>query len=168
MGIRSDPYNVVLLIHILSVVVGIGALTLNGVYALEAKNRQGREGLAIAEANAKVTKIAEYVILTIPLWGFGLLGMSDGVYEFSQTWIWLSFLLWMVAVGIAQAVLLPADRRIRSLMGELVASPPAGGSGPPPQVAEIEALGKKAGAMGGLLNLLLVVIIALMVWKPGI
>jgi hypothetical protein len=47
--------------------------------------------------------------------------------------------------------------------------PPAGAapSGPPPQVAVMEALGQRL-AMGGMfLNVLLVVLVALMVWKPG-
>jgi len=44
---------------------------------------------------------------------------------------------------------------------------PAGGR-PPPQVAELEARGKRAGAVGAALNLLMVAILFLMIWKPGL
>ena len=63
-------------------------------------------------------------------------------------------------------------KRMNALMAELVGgAPPAGAGagqgGPPPQVAEIEARGKKAGMVGGLLSLMVVVIVILMVFKPG-
>lgn len=167
MGIGSGAYNFVLVLHILAVIVGLGSVTLNGVYAMEAKRRQGPEALAISEANAKATKIAEYVIFTIPLWGFGLIGLSDGVWELSQTWLWLSLVLYVIAVGLSQAVLLPIDRKMHALQSELVAAPSTGAAGPPPQVAQLDALGKRAGAVAGILNLLLIVILVLMVWKPG-
>ena len=57
------------------------------------------------------------------------------------------------------------------LMRELVAAgapgPGATPAGPPPQAAELEALGKQVAAVGTVLDLLLIVILFLMVWKPG-
>jgi hypothetical protein len=57
------------------------------------------------------------------------------------------------------------------LMEELKAMgpPPAGAapSGPPPQVAQMEALGQRLAIGGTFLDLLLVVIVGIMVWKPG-
>jgi hypothetical protein len=47
----------------------------------------------------------------------------------------------------------------------LAAGPPAGG--PPPQAAEMEQLGKRIAPVGAALNLLVIVIVALMVFKPG-
>jgi hypothetical protein len=52
------------------------------------------------------------------------------------------------------------------LMGEVIAAgPPTGG--PPPQAAEMEQLGKRIPPVGATLNLLVIVIVALMVFKPG-
>lgn len=193
-AIDSDAYKIVLTLHILSVVVGIGAVMLNGLYGAQAKARKGPEGLAIAEANFKVSMIAEKVIYLIPLFGIGLVFMSktDGVmvYDWDQTWIWLSLVLYVVALGISHGVVVPTAKRMQVLMGELNAmgpppgaggpggpgghpggapagGPPPGAGGPPPQVVELEALGKKIGAGGMALNLLTVVLIALMVFKPG-
>jgi hypothetical protein len=54
-----------------------------------------------------------------------------------------------------------------NLMREMIAAgPPVGG--PPPQVAKLQELGKKVGAAGATLNVLLVVIVGLMIWKPGV
>jgi hypothetical protein len=53
------------------------------------------------------------------------------------------------------------------LMHEMAAGPPPVG-GPPPQAIEMEALGKKLGVVGPALNLFMIAILFLMVWKPGL
>lgn len=177
-AIDSDGYKIVVILHILTVVVGIGAVMLNGLYGAQAKARKGPEGLAIAEANFKVSMIAEYFIYAIPVFGIALVFMSktDGVqvYDWDQTWIWLSILLYIVALGISHGVVIPTAKKMQGLMRELNAmgpppagGPPPGSGGPPPQVVQLEALGKRIGAGGASLNLITVVIIILMVWKPG-
>ena len=56
------------------------------------------------------------------------------------------------------------------VMAELNAGgpPPAGAAGAPPQVAELEERGKRAAMYGGILNVIAVVLVLLMVWKPGL
>ncbi len=124
------------------------------------------------------------MIYAIPVFGIALVFMSDDVIEFDQTWIWLSIVLYIVAMGISHGVMFPTVKKMVALMKELNAmgpppgaggapgGPPAGGpppgaGGPPPQVAQMEALGQRLAAGGMALNLITVVIIVLMVWKPG-
>ncbi|MFM8304706.1 MAG: DUF2269 family protein [Actinomycetota bacterium] len=167
----SDGYKIVLVLHILTVVVGLGAVMLNGLYGAQAKARRGPEGLAIAEANFKVTKIAEYFIYAIPVFGIALVAMSDDRFTFEQTWIWLSILLYVVALGISHGVMIPSTKKMLVAMREMAGGPPAGApstGGPPPQAAQLEALGKRLGTGGMVLNLITVVIIVLMVWQPGV
>jgi hypothetical protein len=61
---------------------------------------------------------------------------------------------------------------MQALMRELAeAGPPAGGAatgGPPPQVVELEERGRRVGITGATLNVILVLILFLMVWKPGV
>ena len=181
-------YKIVLVLHILTVIVGIGAVTLNGLYGAQVKARMGPEGKAIFEANLKVSAIAEYFVYAIPVFGIALVFMSDDVIEFDQTWIWLSILIYIVAMGISHGVMFPTARKMQALMTELNAmgpppgaggpgaggpppgavGPPPGAGGPPPQVAQLEAMGKKLGVGGTTLNLLTVVLVVLMVWKPGL
>jgi uncharacterized membrane protein len=165
-GINSGIYKFVLLLHITSVVVGIGAVMLNGLYAAEAAKRQGPTGRAVSESNLHVTEIAEYVIYTIPIWGLALVGLSDKAWKFSQTWVWLALVLYVVAIGISHAIMFPGHKRINELMREMETAPPTGG-GAPPQVAEIQAIGQRLAGGGAVLDILAVILIALMIWKPG-
>ena len=41
-------------------------------------------------------------------------------------------------------------------------------AGPPPQVAQIQALGKRQAAAGATLNVVVVIFLILMIWKPGV
>ena len=62
--------------------------------------------------------------------------------------------------GCSTELHLPTVRRINAILVET-----AGGS--QASAAELDKLGKKAGMVGGLLNLITVVIVVLMVFKPG-
>ncbi len=170
-GAWSATYKVMLVLHLLSVIIGFGTVFLAGVYGAKAKARQGEGGLAISEAAYDVnTNWAEWFIYAVPITGIILILVSDDVWKFSQEWISFSLLLYIVSLGIVHGAHLPNIRRMNALMGELVAGPPPGqgGSGPPPQVAELEQRGKRAAVLGGILNLLLIVLVVLMVFKPGV
>jgi uncharacterized membrane protein len=163
-------YDFLLWAHILCAIVGFGGVLLNALYGAEAKKRPGPGGLAISEANKRVSDIAEYFIYAVFVFGFGLIGVSDSVWELSQTWIWLSIVLFIVALGISHGVMMPTAKKMIALQQEMVAAgpPPADAPpGPPPQVAEMEVLGKKLGTFGPVLHVLFLVILYLMVFKPG-
>jgi uncharacterized membrane protein len=170
MGITGAAYKIVLLLHILCAIVGFGTVILNGLYGREAKRRPGPGGLAISEANLFVSGVAEYFIYAVFVLGFALIGLSDKAWKFSQTWIWLAIVLYIVGIGISHAVLFPNARRMRDLAKEMVdAGPPPADAppGPPPQLAEMKQREKTLGAASGFLNILLIVILVLMIWKPG-
>jgi uncharacterized membrane protein len=171
MGITSTAYKIVLFLHILCAIVGFGTVFLNGLYGAQAKRRPGPGGLAIQEANLFVSKIAEYFIYAVFILGIGLVSMSDDAWKFSQTWVWLAMLLYIVGIGVSHGVLFPNAKKMRDLAAEMVAAgpPPADAPpGPPPQVAEMERRGKTLGAASTFLHLLLAVILVLMIWKPGV
>jgi hypothetical protein len=166
-GLNSGIYKVLLVLHILTVIVGIGGVVLTGLYAAQAQKRPGPAGRAVSEASFTVNQVAEKVIYLIPVFGILLVLTSDDAWDFGQTWIWLSIILYVAAVGIAHAVLNPGHKRINELLLEMEGSPPPAG-GAPPQVAEIQTLGQRQ-AMAGMVNdLLLVALVALMIWKPGV
>lgn len=172
MGVNSGIYKFVLVLHLMTAIVGFGSVFLFGVFGSKAQARGGREGVAVAEVTVEVGKHwSEWFIYAVPIFGILLVLVSDDVYKFSQAWISLSFLLYLVGIGLSHAVHFPNLHRMNELARQLVAGvPPDGGGtgGPPPQVAELEARGKKAAAVGGILNLLVVAIVFLMVWKPGL
>jgi uncharacterized membrane protein len=146
-------YQALLVIHLLTVVVGIGSVMLNGVYGAQAKKAGPNGGNAIVRANFAVTEIAEKVIYLIPVTGI-LMVLKNDAFEFSDTWVWLSIVLYVVAVANAHMNLKPGAKR----MIELTQGPP---------VPEMEAVGKRLAIAGTTNDLLAVALIVLMVWKPG-
>lgn len=141
-----------LILHLVTVVVGIGTTMLNGVYAAKARAVGGPAAGAIMQANFDVTMLAEKIIYLIPVFGIFAMLASDGAYELDQTWLWLSIVLYVIALGIAHGVMMPNAKKML-----------AGPSSP----QEAEEIGKRLALGGMTLNLLAVALIALMVWKPG-
>jgi hypothetical protein len=164
-------YKFCLVLHILCAIIGFGAVFLNGIYAQQIKSRlqSGRvtEAIAIHDANTLVSKVGEYFIYAVFVLGFAVLGLSDSVWEFGQTWIWLSVVLYIVGIGLSHAVMIPANKRMGVLLHEMASGPPPAG-GAPPQVAEMQSLGQRMGTVGPILDVILIVILFLMVWKPGV
>lgn len=170
MGINSGIYKLILVLHILSAIIGFGAVFLNGIYGQQARARRGSEGLAITQANFLVSRIAEYFIYAVFVFGVLLVVLSDDVWNFGDSWITASIVLYALGIGLSHGLLRPNVRRIVALQEELVAMgpPPAGAAAaqPPPQVVELEERGRRVGIVSTVLQVDLVVILMLMVWGP--
>jgi uncharacterized membrane protein len=167
MGVTSFAYKLVLLLHILSAIIGFGGVLLNGVYAARAKKRPPAEALAVVEANAWVSiRVAEIFIYLTAVFGLGLLGLSDKVWKFSQTWVWLALVVYVVALGISHGLLMPRVKKLIALMRAVAGSPAS--AGPPPEAAEAARLEPQIGGISVLLDVALVAILVLMIWKPGV
>jgi hypothetical protein len=164
-GTNSGIFKVLLVLHILSAIVGLGAVMLNGLYAAQAAKRPGPPGRAVSEANLAVSRIAEKVIYLIPVFGILLVLASDKGVEFNDTFVWVSLLLFIAALGVSHSVLFPGHKKINALMLEMEQGPPPA-AGPPPQVAQIEAIGKRQAAAGASLDVVAALILVLMIWQP--
>ena len=171
MGYRENLYDFVLVLHILAVVIGFGAVFLNGIYGSEARSNQGPVGLGISRAVFKVAGVAQWFIYAVFVLGIILIIISDDVIGFDELWVTLSMTLYIVGMGLSHGLLRPAVKKMLVIQEELVSRggppPGAGAAGPPPEVAELEGLGKRVGMTSMVLNLLVVVITFLMVFKPG-
>jgi uncharacterized membrane protein len=162
----SDGYKIVLVLHILAVMVGFGGLFLNVAYGLQARARQGREGMAIAESLYNVSrKWTEWFIYAVPILGIALVMMSEDAIKFSDLWISASLGVYIVALGVLHALQFPNMKKMNLLMAELAGS---GGraSGSTDLVAELERRGQRSAVVGGLFNVLVVVAVCLMVFQP--
>jgi uncharacterized membrane protein len=106
-----------------------------------------------------------FQVRTLPLAIFqGITGLVliylTGFNPFSELWLGLGIILYLIALGYALGVQAPTGRRI----AELTATPPPpGASGPPP---ELMAAVKRSRRGGMFLELLIVAIVILMVTKP--
>jgi len=158
MGISGDLYQFVKVLHILAAIVGFGGMLIAGFYGEEARKRPGREGLAIAETTLTVTgKVPTMAVYTVPVLGILLIFLSDDAFKFSQAWVSASFALYFVLIGLSVGVQVPAVRKMVALR----ASEDGAAS------AEMRGLGKKVAVAGGIVNVLWVVTLFLMVFKPG-
>lgn len=161
-------YELVYFLHILAIVVGFGPTFVYPVYAAMAKQRPPAEGLAVNSITLRINSRLEWVIYSVPIWGIIMVILADDqLISFEDAWISIGLGLYIVGLVVSLGFHLPNLRRMNALQEELVAAGPGPGGGPPPQVAELEARGRRAGMYGGLLHLILVAIIVDMVWKPG-
>src|SRR6516165_11006061 len=111
-----------IVLHVLSAVVGFGAIALTGVYAGLARRRA--DG-AVRRYFRPGTNWAARAVYVVPVLGVVLVATSHGTDRYSQTWVWVSLLLWVLAATLAHAVVWPGERRIQ----QLVAEPPPAGAG---------------------------------------
>lgn len=158
MGVDGDLYNVVLVLHILAAIIGFGGMFIAGVYGAEAGKLPGREGLVVAETTLKVTSLVPTMaVYSVPILGILLILMSDDTWKFSEAWVSLSLLLYIALVALAVTVQVPNIRRMIALR--------SGAEGV--QATEMEARARTAAMVGGVVNVLWVIVLALMVFKPG-
>jgi uncharacterized membrane protein len=164
--INSGLYKTLLVLHILCAIVGLGSVMLNGIYASQAARRQGSARRAVSESNFFVSSIGEYFIYAIPVFGILLVLASDKAWKFSQTWVWLSLVIYVVAIGISHSILIPGHKRLNSLFAEMEDG--AAAAPDSRQAVEVDAIGKRMAAAGAILDVTVVVFLILMIWKPGV
>jgi uncharacterized membrane protein len=169
-SITGGAFKLVLTLHLLSVVIGFGGITLIGFVGAASQHYEPREGHAVFETSQRLGDVAEYFIYAVPVFGIILLFLSKSgdthLYWWDQAWVSISLLIYILTLGFVHGLLRPNLRRMERLMAEANVGPPAGG-GPPPQAAELDERGKRAGLYGAITNLAWIAILVLMVWKPG-
>jgi uncharacterized membrane protein len=135
MGIGSNVYNLFLIAHLVAATVAFGPLFLYP--------RLHRNGETQTMAALHMRLVFPALALMWVL-GMGLAGLSDDVWELSQTWLSLSVVNWVILMAVSWFLIRPA-------------------------VGDTSADARKKLAMGtGITHLLLVVGLYLMVFKPGL
>ncbi len=147
-------FKIFLALHVLFAVFAIGPL----VHAATTAGRGVRNGDAVATAaSSRMLRIYAYASLLVVILGFGLMS-SKSAYthkttaEFGDTWIWLSVLLWVIAVGLVLGLLVPSLDKATALLGT---SEP------------VSSLTARIAAGGGVVALIFTGIVFLMVYRPG-
>ena len=144
--------NLLTALHLLFAIFAIGPL----VHAATTAGRGVRKGDGAATAgSARMLRIYSYASVLVVVAGMGLMSQKeDGkkLGEMSQVWIWLSLTLWVVAIGIVLAVIVPTLSKVTAAIErqESVVSKTA-----------------VVAASGGIVGLLFATIVVLMAYKPG-
>lgn len=149
-------YNIMLALHLLFTIFAIGPL----IHATTTASRGLRTADASAiTSSAKSTRIYSYASVLAVIFGFGLMsspapwgGDDQKVASFSEPWLWISLILWAVAIVLALLVIVPTlrDAADKVTAGESVSA----------------MIGKVAGS-GGVIALLFLATVFLMVYTPG-
>jgi uncharacterized membrane protein len=163
-------YKFVFLLHIASAIVGFGSTFVYPILGSVASERRGIQAVALSDGSLKASHIVTNpFIYATAVFGLILVIITDP-WEFGQTWVWSAIILYVVAVGFSHGVHQPNLKKMNALTHELaeMGPPPEGApAGPPPQALEMEKRGKNAALYGAILDVFLVLILILMIWKPG-
>ena len=143
MGTDSTGYKVMLLLHILAVIVAFAPLWLAPILLrlTAGGDKNAADGLDMAILRFSLPGLALAGIL-----GFGLVGMSDKMYTMSAPWVSAAAILWIILIAVLAVVARPAIKAFRD--------------------GDASARGKVMMSTG-IGHLILVVMLFLMIFKPG-
>jgi uncharacterized membrane protein len=147
-------YEVLLFVHIIAVAVWVGGSIMLGLISARVQRTGDAEYRARFAKSAgivgPVIGVSAALVLASGIW----MVLDSDAIELSQTWVWLGLALFILSGLVGAAYFAPAsDRIIRALE--------AG------QVQEADRRARTFNLVSRLDTLLLLVIVGLMVFKPG-
>jgi uncharacterized membrane protein len=144
----STLYRLLLLGHIVSFLVAFAPAVVNPIMAAQAK-RDGSEALTRLSGYQALNgrRIHFPALIAVGAFGLAMVLTSDDVWAFDQTWVSLAFLVWFGLCGVVSGLILPAERKLAA--GDESAEP-------------------KVAVGGQIATVLVLVMLYLMIWKPGI
>ncbi len=160
-------FNILVMLHILCVVGGFGAVAYNGLYTSLAQRRPAGGTSAVIEVNRLVSGLAEMLIYAALLFGIGAVtaaGKHSDI-KFSDAWVGAALGVYLVDVGILHGLIRPAQRRYSDVVKRLE-SPVGPDQDRETDVTRLKALEKRIGFGWGAFNLLVVGAVYLMVFQP--
>lgn len=137
-ALHDGPYNVVYLLHIISVIIGTGAAFVLPLLA----TRMRAAGTSADEIDAVSAMVLAPALLAAGVFGGALVGLSDDFYDFGQAWLAIGGVVWLVTVAAAALAY-------------------------PPSYLPVPDLAQHKPMINGVLHLSLAVMLVLMVWKFG-
>jgi hypothetical protein len=147
-------FDIVLLLHVAAALVGLATVVVSGVMA----------GRVLAARGAAVPgPVAAYftpgvnwagrVLYAVPVLGVALLAMSHGAYTLADGWVDWGIGLWVAAAAAGEALLWPAERRVREGLA-------GGGPGSDRTRRDCRAICASAGLVAAVLVAAVVVMVA--------
>jgi uncharacterized membrane protein len=142
-AVGSTGYKIMLFIHILAVIVAFAPLWLTPVLLrlTAGGDKAAADGLDVSILRFSLPGLAVAGII-----GCGLVGMSEKEFTFAQPWVSTALILWIILIAVLAVVARPAIKAFRD--------------------GDASARGKVMMSTG-IGHLILVVMLFLMIFKPG-
>jgi uncharacterized membrane protein len=169
MGLNGNLYKFLLVLHIACVILGFGATAFNGLYLDRARRRGGREGATLLEANSDASRVAEFFVYAVLVLGILLVATSKSAWKFSQGWLSAAILLYLLDLGVLHGFVRRTQKRYDQVAAELTEMTGSLSStgDQPSQVGVLEQLEQRLQLGWGIFNVVFLIILYLMVFKPG-
>jgi hypothetical protein len=119
---RDAAYDLILLAHVLSALVGFGVVLVAGGSAL-ALRRPGPPSVAVRRYYRPGVNWAGRSLFLVPVFGVALVALSGGDWTYSQEWVLAGILLWAAAALTAELALWPGERLLQVGVGQPAAAP---------------------------------------------
>lgn len=152
-------FKVLLLIHIAGAIIGFGPTFTFAILGPMAGQRPGPGGLALMEGMLKIAHrlVVPVAAFTQPVSGV-LLILESGWSRnfFSHEWLWIAIAIFAVMFYLAVLVNRPKIAKMIRLAKEGKADSP-----------EFQSAAKLNKTLGPITTLMVLVIMFLMIWKPG-
>jgi hypothetical protein len=166
-------YKILLLLHLAAVVVGFGSAFVPQMLRARARRLPADEAYVINHASYGITApISVYPTIAAGVFGILLIVASKDTYDwkFSQTWVSIAFLLWILVIAVAFLLHLP-NLKAMDAIGERLAQGQRTESrtgGDPKEVVELKERETRAASFAGMMHLLWLLLMIDMIWKPGL
>lgn len=147
-AVGDTPYRIVLILHILTAMAAFAPAFVHPLVTNQSKSLggDGHQGvMGFLAGNGR--RLYSPALIVAGLLGFALQGMSSGVWEFSQFWILAAIVVWIAMNGVLHTLITPNERKM------------AAGEGDAQRLVDIG---------GAAISILLLVMLWLMVFKPGV
>ncbi len=157
----SAIYQIILLLHIATAIVGFGGVIAHGAYNAKAFASSAGDAAVLFRTTQMVTNLAHYAIYAVFVLGLILVSLSDGQISFGDPWISASFVIWFALVGVAHGMVRPAVAQLRETAEALPATQLLS------EDADAKTTAKKLALGEALTQLLLVIALVVMIWQFG-
>jgi uncharacterized membrane protein len=166
MGINGTFYKILLFLHVVCVIAGFGVLAWNALFVARARRADGAGVTDTVDLNAGIGRIAEFVVYAVFILGLLVVATSRSVWKFDQSWLSASMALYIVDLGILHGLIRRSQKEYRQVEAGLATASVAGG-GRPAEVDVLERLQQRIAIGWGVFDVIVLVVLWLMLFKPG-
>lgn len=159
-------FKVLVVLHVLCVIGGFGAVAYNGLYMSLAQQRPEGGTSAVLDVNRLVSGMAEILIYAALLFGIGAVGASHSDIKFSDAWVSAALGVYFALIGVMHGWIRPNQRRHLEVVRRLETPSPATATRQGDAIL-LKSLERKVGFGWAAFNILVIGAIYLMIFQPG-